>query len=83
MSQIKQVDKQQLFFTSSILISPKSVWKNPLVYILRLLAGKFGAICTEFPLATFSAKKLKTFVRKFPAKNTETFPHAKTIGESC
>ena len=59
MSQIKQVDKQQLFFTSSILISQKGVWKNPLVYILRLLAGKFGAICTEFPLATFSAKKLK------------------------
>ena len=23
------------------------------------MAGKFGAICTEFPLATFSAKKLK------------------------
>ena len=26
------------------------------VYILRLLAGKSGRICTEFPLATFSAK---------------------------
>ena len=59
MSQIMQVDKQQLFFTSSILISLKGVWKNPLVHILRLLAGKFGAICTEFPLATFSTKKLK------------------------
>ena len=59
MSQIKQVDKQQLFFTSSILISLKGVWKNPLVHILRLLAGKFGAICTEFPLKTFSVKKFK------------------------
>ena len=26
------------------------------VYILRLLAGKFGPICTEFPLATLLAK---------------------------
>ena len=27
------------------------------VYILRLLAGKSRPVCTEFPLATFSAKK--------------------------
>ena len=26
------------------------------VYILRLLAGKFVPVCTEFPLATFPAK---------------------------
>ena len=82
MSQIKQVDKQQLFFTSSILISLKGVWKNPLVHILRLLAGKFGAICTEFPLATFSSKKLKRICSQISRKNIKTFPHAKTIGES-
>ena len=28
-------------------------------YILRLLAGKFGRICTAFPLTTFSTKKFK------------------------
>ena len=38
------------------------------VYILRLLAGKSGRICTEFPLATFSAKIL-THPLKFPAMN--------------
>ena len=35
------------------------------VYILRLLAGKSGRICTEFPLATFSAKILTTRPLKF------------------
>ena len=30
--------------------------KKFFAYILRLLAGKFGAICTAFPLATTSAK---------------------------
>ena len=39
------------------------------VYILRLLAGKSGRICTEFPLATFSAKILTTHPLKFPAMN--------------
>ena len=36
-------------------------------YILRLLAGKFGPICTEFPLS-FSAKILTRLPLKFPAK---------------
>ena len=39
------------------------------VYILRLLAGKSGRICIEFPLATFSAKILTTHPLKFPAIN--------------
>ena len=39
------------------------------VYILRLLAGKSERICTEFPLATFSAKILTTHPLKFPAMN--------------
>ena len=39
------------------------------VYILRLLAGKSGRICTGFPLATFSAKILSTHPLKFPAMN--------------
>ena len=39
------------------------------VYILRLLAGKSGRICTEFPLATFSEKILTTHPLKFPAMN--------------
>ena len=37
-------------------------------YILRLLAGKFGPICTELPLSTFSAKILTRLPLKFPAK---------------
>ena len=37
-------------------------------YILRLLAGKFGPICTEFPLSSFSAKILTRLPLKFPAK---------------
>ena len=36
------------------------------VYILRLLAGKFGPICTEFPLTIFSTKILKEVHIKFP-----------------
>ena len=38
------------------------------VYTLRLLAGKFGPICTEFPLTTFSTKILKGSNLKFSAK---------------
>ena len=38
---------------------------------IRLLAGKFGPICTEYPLATFSAKILTRLPSKnFPLKNT-------------
>ena len=37
-------------------------------FILRLLAGKFGPICTEFPLSSFSAKILIRLPLKFPAK---------------
>ena len=36
------------------------------MYILRLLAGKFGPICTELSLTTFSAKILT----KLPIKIT-------------
>ena len=43
--------------------------KNSLKYILRLLAGKFGWICTEFPLATFSAKNWKWIPLNFSAKS--------------
>ena len=35
------------------------------VYILRLLAGKFGPICTEFPLTIFWTKILKEVHIKF------------------
>ena len=35
----------------------------------RLLAGKFGKICTEFPQATFSHKFLTRHYIKFSAKN--------------
>lgn len=35
----------------------------------RLLAGKFGKICTEFPLATFSHTFLTRHYIKFSAKN--------------
>ena len=50
-------------------------------YILRLLAGKFETICTEFPSTTFSTKNSNFFrqkiwehslVQKFsPRKNFE------------
>jgi len=33
------------------------------------LAGKFGEICTAFPLTTFSAKNSKWLPLQFPAKN--------------
>ena len=64
----KQVNKQQLsfyFFSNILVVNGVSInlskWcvEKAVVYILRLLAGKFGAICTEFPLTTFSAKKFK------------------------
>ena len=35
----------------------------------EILAGKFGAICTEFPLATFTAKILTRLSKKSLAKN--------------
>ena len=40
-------------------------------YILRLLAGKFGPICTEFPLSSFLAKILTRLPLKFRAKKIE------------
>ena len=43
--------------------------KNSLKYILRLLTGKFGWICTEFPLATFSAKNWKWIPLNFSTKS--------------
>ena len=42
----------------------KSVKKNSFKYILRLLAGKFGRICTEFPLTTFSSQDSLEFFRQ-------------------
>ena len=38
------------------------------MYILRLLAGKFGPICTEFPLTTFLAKILTRVPLNFQPK---------------
>jgi len=43
------------------------------------LAGKFGKICTAFPLATFSAKNSKWLPLQFPAKKIETPPRAKKV----
>ena len=47
-----------LFVLKCIVLSKlfNYVSKNFRTYILRLLAGKFGGICTEFPLTTLSAK---------------------------
>ena len=61
------------------------------LYILSLLAGKFGKICTAFPLTTFLRKKLKRLpfrnfltqkfqwatITKIPAKKTITPPRTK------
>ena len=41
------------------LINHKGVKKNSFKYILRLLAGKFGTICTEFSPDNFLDKKFK------------------------
>ena len=48
------------------------IWQEKFfVHILRLLAGKFGPICIEYPLATFWAKILTRLPSKnFPLKNT-------------
>ena len=37
----------------------KRCLENFFVYILRLLAGTFGTICTEFPPSNIFAKKFK------------------------
>ena len=44
------------------------------------MAGKFGAICTEFPLTTFSTKKLNGFLLIFRPKLMRTSPCAKFFG---
>lgn len=48
--------------------------KHFFVYILRLLAGKLGPICIEFPLTTISAKILigsnSKFSTRFSMNNT-------------
>ena len=48
--------------------------KNFFVYILRLLAGKLGPVCIEFPLTTISAKILigsnSKFSTRFSMNNT-------------
>ena len=47
----------------------KGVKKNSFRYILRLLAGKSRAICTEFPLITSSTKNSKWFPLNTPSKH--------------
>ena len=61
------------FFCRSILllVNYKSVEKNSFKYILRLLAGKFGWICTEFPLATFSKQIFTSLPLNFSAKSEQ------------
>ena len=49
--------------------------KKIFVYILRLLAGKFGTICTEFPLKKFLPKNQTSF----PPKITRTTSRARKI----
>ena len=44
------------------------------------MAGKFRPICTEFPLATFSAKILTRLPLKFPPKYNSTTSRAKNRG---
>ena len=43
--------------------------KKNFVYTLRLLAGKFGTICTEFPLKKFLPKNQNRVLLVFSAKN--------------
>ena len=43
------------------------------------MAGKFGAICTEFPLTTFSTKNLNGFLLIFRPKLMRTSPCAKFL----
>ena len=43
--------------------------KKIFVYVLRLLAGKFGTICTEFPLKKFLPKNQTRCPLDFSAKN--------------
>ena len=43
------------------------------------MAGKFGAICTEFPLTTFSTKNLNGFLLIFRPKLMLTSPCAKFL----
>ena len=43
------------------------------------MAGKFGAICTKFPLTTFSTKKLNGFLLIFRPKLMRTSPCAKFL----
>ena len=49
------------------MINQKDVEKNLFKYILRLLAGKFSRICTEFPQGTFSTKNSKWLPLNFSA----------------
>ena len=52
-------------------------------YILRLLAGKFGTICTEFPLTTFSTKNSKWLPLKISAKIWTNITSYKTLSKNC
>ena len=51
----------QVFQSANILFVLKRCQGKLFIYILRLLAGKSGTICTEFPLATLLAKILIRF----------------------
>ena len=53
--------------------------KKIFVYILRLLAGKFGTICTEFPLKKFLPKNQNRVLLVFSAKITRTTSRARKI----
>ena len=46
-----------ILFVLNLIVSRKTFH----IYILRLLAGKSGTICTEFPLATLLAEILIRF----------------------
>ena len=65
------------------LINHKGVKKNSFKYILRLLAGKFGAICTEFPLTTFWTKNSKWLPLKISAKIWTNIASYKTLSKNC
>ena len=55
--------------------------KNSFKYILRLLAGKFGSICTEFPQTRFSAKNSKWLPLKFSAKKYVNITSCKNFND--
>ena len=59
---------KSFLFLSSPLVVLKRCLEKFFVYILRLLAGKLGKICTAVSLASFRQKNLTKYYVKFPAK---------------